>query len=306
MNPAPPRVVAIVGPTASAKTALAIEVARAGGAEIVNADSRQVFRRLDVGSAKPTPAERAAAPHHLIDVVDPDEPFSAAEFQRRALEAIDDIAARGRRVVVVGGTGLYVKALRGGLFTGPPRDPEQRARLEAEEDAEPGVLHRRLCEVDPEAAARIHANDRIRLVRGLEVFTLTGRPISALQREHAFGQRTVEMRTLAPAWDRGELYARIDARCVAMLDAGLFEEVRGLLAAGYDPQLSSLRSPGYRETIAHLRGDCALAQALADMQKATRNLAKRQLTWFRNDTATEWLPPDPEAFVTAAEQWWTD
>lgn len=304
MSPALPRVVAIVGPTASGKTALAIAIARACGAEIVNADSRQVYRRLDIGSAKPTPAERAAAPHHLLDIVDPDEPFSAAEFQRRALAAIESIHARGRRVVVVGGTGLYVKALRGGLFAGPPRDPELRARLEAEEDAEPGVLHRRLREADPEAAARVHANDRIRLVRGLEVFALTGRPISALQREHAFGQRTVEMRTLAPKWDRAELYARIDARCVAMLDAGLVEEVRSLLAAGYDPGLSSLRSPGYREIIAHLRGYCGLDRALADMQKATRKLAKRQLTWFRNDPETEWLPPEAEAFVAAAAEWW--
>lgn len=304
MKPAPPRVVAIVGPTASGKTALAIEVARACGAEIVNADSRQVYRRLDIGSAKPTPAERAMAPHHLLDVVDPDEPFSAAEFQRRALELVDAIVARGRRVVVVGGTGLYVKALRGGLFAGPPRDPELRARLEADEDAEPGVLHRRLREADPEAAARIHANDRIRLVRGLEVFALTGRPISALQREHAFRQRAVAMRTLAPAWERAELYARIDARCVAMLDAGLVDEVRRLLAAGYDPGLSSLRSPGYREIIACLRGECTVDRALADMQKATRNLAKRQLTWFRNDPETEWLPPGAEAFVAAAAAWW--
>lgn len=304
MNPAPPRVVAIVGPTASGKTELAIEVARACGAEIVNADSRQVFRRLDIGSAKPTPAERSAAPHHLIDVVDPDEPFSAAEFRQRALEVIDGIVARGRRVLVVGGTGLYVKALRGGLFAGPPRDPELRARLEAEEDVTPGVLHRRLREADPEAAARIHANDRIRVVRGLEVFIQTGRPISALQREHAFGQRTVEMRALAPIWDRAGLYARIDARCIAMLDAGLVAEVRGLLAAGYDPELSSLRSPGYREIIAYLRDDCSLDRALADMQKATRNLAKRQLTWFRNDPDTEWLPAEAGAFVAAAAEWW--
>ena len=300
-----PRVVAIVGPTASGKTTLAIEVARALDAEIVNADSRQIYRRLDIGSAKPTPAERAAVAHHLVDVVDPDETFNAADFARLALAAIDDIARRGRRALVVGGTGLYVKALRGGLFAGPPRDAEIRAGLERAENAEPGVLHRRLGEVDPDAARRIHRNDRMRLVRALEVYRVTGRTISALQREHAFAQRRVEMRTLAPHWPREELYARIDARCRAMLDAGFVAEVRGLIDAGYSPDLASLRSLGYREFAAHLRGGMSFEAALAAMQQATRRLAKRQLTWFRNDPETEWLAPDAVTFIAAARGGWT-
>lgn len=304
MSGVPPRVVAIVGPTASGKTAVAIEVARACGAEIVNADSRQIYRGLDIGSAKPTAAERAAVPHHLLDVVDPDATFSAAEFERAALAAIADITARGRRALVVGGTGLYVKALRGGLFRGPARDDALRVRLVAEEDAEPGCLHRRLAELDPDAAARIHANDRIRLVRAHEVFLLTGRRISELQREHAFASRCVAMCTLAIERPRPELYARIDARCVEMLTSGLVAEVEALLAAGIDPAMTSMRSPGYREIALHLCGGYDLDTALAAMQRATRQLAKRQLTWFRNDPETEWHPPDAPTLVQRADAWW--
>ncbi len=304
MSRVPPRVVALVGPTASGKTAVAIELARACGAEIVNADSRQVYRRLDIGSAKPTPSERAAVPHHLLDVVDPDVTFSAAEFEHLALAAISEIAARRRRVLVVGGTGLYVKALRGGLFRGPARDDAVRARLDAEEDQEPGSLHRRLTELDPVAATRIHANDRVRLVRAHEVLLLTGRRISDLQREHAFASRRVDMCSLAIDRPRPELYARIDARCGEMLEAGLVEEVAALLAGGLDPEASSMRSPGYREIALHLRGRYDLDAALGAMQRATRQLAKRQLTWFRNDPETEWQSPDIPALVARAEAWW--
>jgi len=304
MSASLPRVVALVGPTATGKTALAIAVARACNAEIVNADSRQVFRGLDIGSAKPSRAEQAAAPHHLIDVVDPDEPFDAAEFHRLALRAIDAISARGRRVLVVGGTGLYVKVLRGGLFAGPKRDPALRARLEAEEDADPGILYQRLRGLDPEAAARIHRNDRVRLVRALEVQTLTGRPISELQREHAFARGAVDMKTIGLEIPRAEIYRRIDARCAEMIAAGLVDEVQRLFAAGYSADLSALSSLGYREIGAFVRGLCSLEQAQADMARATRQFAKRQLTWFRNDPDVEWLPPDAAEVSAAAATWW--
>lgn len=300
-----PRVVAVVGPTATGKTDLALEIAAAGNAEIVNADSRQVYCRLDIGSAKPTPEQRAAVPHHLLDVVEPDAPFDVAEFHRLARQAIDDIVRRGRNVLVVGGTGLYIRVLRGGLFAGPKADPEMRRRLEAAEDAEPGWLRRRLAEVDPATLQRVHANDRMRLVRALEVFEHTGRSISDWQREHSFSERQLDMQVLGVEIGRDEIYRRIGVRCRAMLDAGLLDEVRHLLAAGLTPDLPALQSPGYREMAAHLGGQCTLAAALDGMAQATRHLAKRQLTWFRNDPELQWLAPVPADWTGAARSWWS-
>lgn len=295
-----PSVLALVGPTASGKTGLALELAAALDAEIVNADSRQVFRGLDIGSAKPSAAEQRAVAHHVIDVVDPDESFHAAAYHRLAIAAIKAIHRRGRRALVVGGTGLYVKVLRGGLFAGPARDPALRAQLEAEEQAVPGSLHRRLTAVDPESAARLHPNDAIRLVRALEVFTATGRSIAELQREHGFGARPYRFHSIALDVPREDLNRRIELRCRAMLDAGFLDEVRHLLGAGYGPDLPALRSVGYREMVAHVRGELSLAEALDRMARATRQLAKRQRTWFRNDPETEWLPPELPHVLRAA------
>lgn len=300
MNDARPSVLALVGPTASGKTALALELAAALDAEIVNADSRQVYRGLDIGSAKPSAAERRAVAHHVIDVVDPDEAFHAAAYHRLALAAVEDIHRRGRRALVVGGTGLYVKVLRGGLFAGPARDPALRTELEAEERAAPGSLHRRLTAVDPESAARLHPNDAIRLVRALEVFAATGRSIAELQREHGFGARPFRFHSIAIDVSREELNRRIDLRCRAMLDAGFLDEVRRLLEAGYGPELPAMRSVGYREMVAHVRGEISLQDALGQMARATRQLAKRQRTWFRNDPETEWLPPELPRLLRAA------
>jgi tRNA dimethylallyltransferase len=297
---------ALVGPTGSGKTEAGIELAQRFDAEIINADSRQVYRRLDIGSAKPTPAQAAAVPHHLIDVVEPDQRFDAAQFRTLALQAIADITARGKRVVVVGGTGLYVKALRGGLFDGPSRDIELRARLQAEEEAEPGALHRRLVEVDPAAALRLHERDHVRLVRALEVYLLSGRPISDWQREHDFQSDEVRMRMIALSLPRAELYRRINERCEAMIAAGLVDEVRGLFAAGFDAQLPSLQSPGYREIGEHVRGLCELPAAVERMAQATRRLAKRQLTWFRGDRNAIWMEPNLAAIVTVAAELWSD
>lgn len=300
-----PRVVALVGATATGKTDLALELATACDAEIVNADSRQVYRRLDIGSAKPSPAQLATVPHHLIDVVDPAEPFDVAEFHRLARAAIDAIVGRGRNVLVVGGTGLYVRVLRGGLFAGPKADPALRRRLEAQEEAEPGWLRRRLAEVDPETLRRVHANDLVRLVRAVEVHELTGRSISDWQREHAFSERELDLRVLGLDVPRDEIYRRIGRRCRAMLEAGLLEEVRGLLADGLTPELPALQSPGYREMAAHLAGRCDLPQALADMAQATRRLAKRQLTWFRHDPELTWLGADVGVWRSHVQTWWS-
>ncbi len=299
-----PRLIALVGPTGVGKTELGIALAQHFDAEIVNADSRQVYRRLDVGSAKPTPEQRAAVPHHVVDVVEPDEPFDCARFRQLALAAIADIARRGKRVLVVGGTGLYVKVLLHGLFEGPARDAALRAALLRDEERTPGVLHHRLRRVDPVTAARLHPHDRVRLMRALEVYELTGRPISVWQAEHRFGGGCDAL--VISLWlPRPELYARIDARCHAMVREGLIEEVQGLYAAGYDPNLPALRSPGYREIGEYARGLCALPTAIARMAKATRHLAKRQLTWFRTEKQVIWCAPDPQQLETQAAAFWS-
>lgn len=285
-------VIAIVGPTGTGKTALSLALAERRGAEIVNCDSRQVYRGLDIGSAKPSAAERAAVPHHLFDVVAPDESFDAATYGRLARAALADIAARGRAAIVVGGTGLYLKALRFDLFAGPPRDAALRARLAAEEDAAPGALHARLAAADPVSAARLHANDRLRLIRALEVLQLTGRPVSAWQAAHGFAREVVPLRVIGLRLPRAALHERLDARCAAMLDAGLLDELRGLRARGYDAALPALQSIGYRELGAYLDGACDLPAALDAMRRATRRLAKRQMTWFRGDASVEWVEAD--------------
>lgn len=300
-----PRIIALVGPTGAGKTDLGIELARHFGAEIINADSRQVYRRLDIGSAKPTREQRAAVAHHLLDLVEPDAFFDCAHFRRLALAAIADIARRGKRVLVVGGTGLYVKVLVHGLFDGPPRDSGLRARFLDEEKAAPGSLHQRLSAVDPTAAARLHPHDHMRVIRALEVYERTGRPISAWQSAHGFTHRDVDARVLGVWVPRPELYARIEARCHAMLRDGLVDEVRHLYASGLDPNLPALRSPGYREIGEHVRGVCDLSTAIARMAQATRRLAKRQLTWFRGDPEVVWCAPEFSLLAREAAAFWS-
>lgn len=302
----PVRIVAIVGPTASGKSEVALALALRVGGEIVGADSRQVYRHMDVGTAKPTAAERARVPHHVLDVADPDEPFDAARYRDLALAAARAIAAAGRPVIVCGGTGLYLRALLRGLFPAPPRAPELRARLHALEERDgPGTLHRRLAAVDADTAARLHPRDLLRIVRALEVEALTGRPISAWQREHRFAGGDVDALVLGCRRPRDELALRIEARCDAMLAAGLLDEIRALWARGYDPELPALQSVGYREMGAHLRGACDRDTARADFARATRRLAKRQRAWFRAEPAIEWLHPDRDrdAMLARATAW---
>ena len=300
------RVVAVVGPTAVGKTDLALQLAAALGAEIVGADSRQVFRGLDVGTAKPTAAERARVPHHLIDVADPDERFDAARYRELALAAVRDVRRRGRAVIVCGGTGLYLRALLQGLFEGPPASPTVRAALRAEEEqGGPGTLHRRLAADDPATAARLHPRDVFRIVRALEVLALTGRPISAWQDDHRFADTTLAPLVIGCGRPRDELAARIEARCRAMIADGLLDEIGALAARGYGPHLAPLRSVGYREMGAHLRGELDFATAFDTFTRATRRLAKRQLTWFRADPAIRWLHPerDRDAAFAHATAW---
>lgn len=287
-----PQLVIISGPTATGKTALAIELATRYEAEIVSADSRQVYRYLDIGTAKPTPEQRETAPHHLLDVVNPDEQFDTARFRLLALDAIRDSLRRGKRVLVVGGTGLYLRALTRGLFAGPPADPALRARLYEHEQSEGrGFLHRWLTSVDPEAAARLHPNDTVRLIRALEVSLLTGTPLSQWQREHGFRDRSFATLTVSLVMERETLARRIEQRCRQMVYDGLVEEVRRLWDMGYGPELSPLQTIGYAQVGEMLHGRCGLEDALTQMTRETRRLAKRQLTWLRAEPEVRWFAP---------------
>lgn len=294
----PPKILVICGPTASGKSELALRLARALDAEIVNADSMQVYRGLDIGTAKPTSEELAEVQHHLIDVADPDRLFSAADFADAADAAISDITGRGKRVLVVGGTGLYIRALLKGLVESPSGAGEIRRALHLEADALGNeAMLEKLRQVDPEAALRIHPNNLVRIIRALEVYRLTGIPLSRYQQEHAFaGQRYWSLQ-IGIRVERRELYNRIEARVDRMLAEGLLTEVAGLLAAGYGRELKSLRAIGYKEAAAFLSGECSLEDAAQLIKRDTRRYAKRQLTWFKADSDIIWLEY-PEKFAT--------
>lgn len=283
----------IVGPTGAGKSALAMEVAERLNCEIVNADSRQFYRGMDLGTAKPSAEDRARVPHHLIDVRKPDQALDVAEFAQLARDAIEEIAARGRNPLVVGGSGLYLRVIRGGIFPGPPASAEIRDRL-AKVAAEQGVthLHQRLRELDPEAANRIGLNDLYRIVRALEVFELTGETISAHQRRHRFADIGYDTLTVGVEVERQKLYAAIDARFDAMVAAGLVAEVRALIDTGYSPDQPPLSTIGYKQIAMYLRGEIALDDAAAQARQESRRLAKRQLTWFRREPDVVWLDPE--------------
>jgi tRNA dimethylallyltransferase len=290
---AKPAVIVICGPTAVGKTAAGIEVARAVGGEIISADSMQVYRHMDIGTAKPTAAEQAAVRHHLIDIVDPDEPFDAAAYAALGRRAAAEVGRRGRTPVVVGGTGLYIKALLRGLFRSDARDPAVRSRLRAEaESMGPAALHARLERCDPQTAARLHPNDAVRILRALEVFEVTGRPISELQQEHRFADTPFRALMIGLALEREALYRRIDRRVEAMAAAGLEEEVRRLLAMGYEPELRPMQSIGYSHMAALIAGAVSREECLRTLQRDTRRFAKRQMTWFRAYPDIVWRSPE--------------
>ncbi len=285
------RVLVLTGPTASGKTEVAVQLAEAVGGEIVSADSMQVYRYLDIGTAKPSSDLRARVPHHLLDVVSPDEPYHAARFMEEADRAIRAIAERGRVPVVCGGTALYLKVLLWGLAPAPGRDAEVRKELEARWDAgERGALWEELRRVDPERAARLHPHDRTRIIRALEVWRTTGRPLSAFHRAHRFEGRRYQALCMALLVDRRELRRRINERTVRMVDAGWVDEVRRVLAMGYGAHLPPLRAIGYREICAHVLEGMPLGEAVRHIQRETRRFAKRQMTWFRR-MELAWFPP---------------
>ncbi len=292
VDPAAVRIVVIVGPTGAGKTALALDLAGRVSAEIVSIDSQQVYRGMDIGTGKATTAERRAVRHHLIDVLDPDEQMTAARYVERADVAIADIAGRGLPVVVVGGTGLYVRALLFGLFQGPPADPVLRATYaaEAERLGSPLPLWERLQEVDPDASCRINPNDLVRISRALEVYDKTGIPMSVHQRQH--DHTRVPMRYAARlvglSPDRELLYEQIGVRVDAMMAAGLLAEVEGLRAAGYRPPMRSQAAIAYPELHAYLDGTFDLEEAVRLIKRNSRRYARRQLGWYRDDKNVTW------------------
>lgn len=299
-----PPVVVVTGPTAAGKTALAIAIALRFDGEIVNADSMQVYRFLDVGTAKPSAAQRARVPHHLLDVVNPDESYSAGRYAADAREAAADIHGRGRIVVLAGGSGLYIRAFLEGLLEAGEADAELRERLEAAHAAaravgEPGRLHRELAERDPDAAARIHPHDLRRVIRALEICERAGAPVSRLRARHRFGDRPYRTLHLAVDPGREVLDARIDERCRDMIEAGLLQEVRALRERGYGPELRPMQAIGYRHLQPVVEGSDTLANALVAMQRDTRRFARRQRTWLRRVPEAVWVRPDERDAILA-------
>lgn len=287
------RLIVVCGPTAVGKTGAAIRLAERFGGEIVNADSVQVYRYMDIGTAKPTADEQARARHHLVGVADPDEAFDAARFARMGRAAIADIAGRGKVPIVAGGTGLYIKALLYGLAKQAPSDAAVRGRLRREaEQIGAAAMHQRLAALDPQTGARVHPNDSVRIVRALEVYTLSGRPLSAHHRDHGFADAPFETFKIGLDMDRAGLYARIDQRVDAMMAAGLADEVRGLLEKGCSSDLKSMQALGYRHMVECLEGRTTLDEAVATLKRDTRRFAKRQFTWFRADPDIRWTPAE--------------
>ena len=284
------RLLCLLGPTAVGKTEIAIQLAQHLNAEIVSVDSRQIYRQMDIGTAKPTPEERQTAPHHLIDCVDISQPFSVADYQSLVDTAIADIQNRGKQVLLVGGAGLYFRAVVDGLFEGPDADIALRERLEQEAAQRGvGVLHERLRACDPVSAERIHPNNVVRVIRALEVYELTGTPMSEHQQQWHEEKQRYPFIAFCLTLPRALLYQRIEQRVDVMLANGLIAEVEALLAAGYARDTVALQSFGYKELIAYLDGECTYLEAVEQLKRNTRRFAKRQLTWFRKDTRIEWI-----------------
>jgi len=280
----------IAGPTAVGKTDASLLLAQEQGAEVVSADSMQIYRGMDIGTAKPSLEQRKLVYHHMIDIAEPDQPYSVGDYLRDARAAIDGILASGGTPIVVGGTGLYIRALTRGLFHGPPADLELRERLLLREaEGEAGSLYSDLVKVDPEAAVKIHPNDLRRTIRALEVYYLRDKKLSAFQQEHSFQDRPYRFRLLFLVRSRSELYPRIEQRVDQMIEAGLEAEVRTLMERGYRPELSSLQGLGYKHFLDCFLGKTSRDEAVALLKRDTRRFAKRQFTWFRREPDAQWV-----------------
>ena len=299
-------IICIAGPTASGKTALAVELAKELGGEVVSCDSMQVYRRMNIGTAKPTPEEMQGIPHHMLDVAEPWEDFSVSRYCELATPIVEDILSRGKTAIIAGGTGLYMDSLIQGNAFAPFPSTGVRERLEAQADAEGmEAMLAWLRSLDPDSAARLHLSDRKRILRALEVYLETGETITAHNRRtQALPPR------FRPLWlgldfaDRGELYRRIDLRVEEMLRQGLLEEIRELLASGIPPKCTAMQAIGYKEFVEAVQGSLPVEQAVEEVKKSSRHYAKRQLTWFRRNKALHWLTrrPDSPEILEAARQ----
>jgi tRNA dimethylallyltransferase len=298
MNDPRPKIIIITGPTASGKTGLAVELALEFNGEIVNADSMQVYRYMDTGTAKPTADERKGVCHHLIDVVDPDEEFNASIYRRSAIPAINNIIEKNRICFVVGGTGLYIKTLLGGLMECPSSDPDLREALvkECMEKGSP-FLHERLKKLDPESASRIHPNDKARVIRALEIISLSDKQPSSIMTMHAFGEKMFRTLKICLNVKRDDLYDRINRRCDHMIESGLVDETKALLERGYPSDLRSMKSLGYRHAVSCLNKEWTLDEMIYNLKLDTRRYAKRQVTWFRGDPEMVWSEPCNMEFI---------
>ena len=290
-----PRFVIIAGPTGTGKSGLGLELAEELGGEIVSADSMQVYRYMDIGTAKPTLEERKKTKHHLIDVVAPDQSFHAGLYRALGRRTIDELHRDRRLVWVVGGTGLYIKALTQGLFTSPKIDPKIRDRLkqEAQERGDEFLYHR-LEQVDPRTASRLHPHDRARILRALEVFEVTGVPISLFQEQHRFGEQPYVTLKVGLEMERKILYQRLDRRVDRMVEQGFLKEVEGLIEMGYGAELKPMQSLGYKQMVRYLEKKLDWDEAIRQIKRDTRHYAKRQWTWFKADPEIHWYGPRAE------------
>lgn len=298
------KVLVIGGPTAVGKSSIAIKLAKELNGEIVNADSLTVYRHLDIGSAKPPKSQRESVPHHLIDILEPDQDFDAYHYAHLASKAIGEIWTREKLPIVTGGTGLYIKALIHGLPPQIEKDPSLRKELLAKEEGNPGVLHRRLAEIDPYAAHRIHPRDRVRLVRALEIFAIQKRlPSEVWKERNKFLE--ADFLKIAIIIPRKELYSLIDARVLDMLKRGLVEETKKILARGYTPDIKPLQAIGYKESLKYLEGKLSWNEMVQEIQKKTRHYAKRQISWFKKE-GFKWFPPSVQALIIETKNWIED
>lgn len=289
MDALPRPLVAVVGPTGTGKSDLALRIAERFHGEVVNCDSTQVYRYFDIGTGKLPPSEQRGIPHHLIDVVNPDELFTAGEYARLGRKALGEISARGRLPIVAGGTGFYVRALIDGLFEGPARDEELRARLTRREIRHPGSLHRILSRLDSASARKIHINDVPKVMRALEICLLARRPVSELYQRGRDALRGYRVLKLGLLPERDALYPVADARCAAMFEGGLVEEVRHILSLGFPATCKPFEAHGYKQALQLIQGELSPRDAIFYAQRNIRQYAKRQFTWFRREPELEWI-----------------
>jgi tRNA dimethylallyltransferase len=286
------KLIVICGPTGIGKTSFAIRLSKIIGGEIIGADSMQIYKYMDIGTAKPSPLEKAMVRHHMVDIVEPDEPFDAARYASLSQNVIDDLCSKNIVPVVAGGTGLYIKSLIHGLFRSRPADAVILKRLEHEAETKGGAaLHKRLAACDSKSADKIHPNDVFRIIRALEVFESTGQSISQFQESHGFKEDKFDLFQIGLNMDRSLLYERINTRVDMMLEEGFLDEVQILIKKGYHPSLKSMQSLGYRHLCDFLEKKVSWEETIMTLKRDTRRYAKRQLTWFRNQENIFWTEP---------------